>query len=192
SSRGRSSKGNDADNYQNGQIRAIIGFDRRGAVHRMIHPVIDVAGNFRRCGQCVKEWQQRTKYGHRNEGTEFIRYGFYRGRHTALSTGAAPKIAVEATEEASPPPVPASTKLTINGVNESMLKVHTARPMPVPISAKPPVINGMNPTRCNMEPPRSDAGIAGTAMDTTSAPASSGEKPPAAWNRWVVISSTPA
>src|SRR5699024_8470248 len=109
----------------------------------------------------------------------------------ALSTAAAPKIAVEATEEASPPPVPASTKLTTNGVNESMLNVHTARPMPVPISAKPPVINGMKPTRCNMEPPRSDAGIAGTAMDTTRAPASSGEKPPAAWNRWVVISSTP-
>src|SRR5699024_3555006 len=59
-------------------------------------------------------------------------------------------------------------------------------------SAKPPVINGMNPTRCNMEPPSSEAGIAGTAMETTRAPASRGENPPAVWNRWVVINSTPA
>src|SRR5699024_11664313 len=110
----------------------------------------------------------------------------------ALSTGAAPRIAVEATEEASPPPVPAIAKLTINGTSESMLKVHTARPMPKPISTKPPVISGMNPTRCSMEPPNRDAGMAGTAIDTTRAPASNGVNPPAVWNRWVVISSTPA
>src|SRR5690625_7052115 len=83
----------------------------------------------------------------------------------ALSTGAAPRIAVEATDDASPLPSPTNNRLMINGTSEAMSKVHQAAPIPSAIRAKPPEISGMNPTRCRMDPPNSAAGIAGTATE---------------------------
>src|SRR5699024_11622582 len=82
--------------------------------------------------------------------------------------------------------------LARNGDRESIPKVHYDNPMPTATRLNPPVVSGMKPTLCSIEPPSSAAGTANTATEATRALACRALKSAAVWKRWVVISSTPA
>src|SRR5699024_11753463 len=54
---------------------------------------------------------------------------------------------------ASPLPNPTTNRLAINGHRVSIPKVHNDSPIPMAKRLKPPVMSGMKPTLCRIEPP---------------------------------------